>query len=274
VGRVPTTVTASGVRVWFDTSGSGAPIVLLGGVAADSAFWAGLVPLLTAHRRVVTYDGRGVGRSEAPAGPYSVADLAADALGVLDAARVTEPVDLVGHSLGGAVALEVARSYPDRVRRLVLLQAPARFGGTARLALRAAGAAYDDDPRPMAAMARALFPWLFSASFLSAPGRYDELMRLSVDTATPQPRTGYEGQLAALAGFDASRWAAEVHHPALVVAADQDLLVTADDAAALARALPDATMVTVAGAGHCAPVERPDTCAMLVLGFTVGEGAR
>lgn len=261
---MPTTI-RDGVRLGYDVTGEGPPLLLVPGFAAERSFWAGLGPRLPG-RTLVLPDPRGAGESDAPEGPYDVDTLAHDLVAVLAAAGVTTPVDIAGHSLGGAVALRLAALRPDLVRRVVVLQSFARAGATCRRALGAALSAYDDDPAPMAELARTLFPWLFSARFLADDATYASLVALSVQAPNPQPRAGYAGQLAALEGHDATAWATAVQAPVLVVAADEDVLVPAADTRELATLL-GADLLTVHGAAHCAPVERPDAVATLVRGF-------
>jgi pimeloyl-ACP methyl ester carboxylesterase len=94
---------SDGVELHYAVSGAGEPIVLLSGFAADSTFWAGMLPALTAHHSVVTFDPRGSGRSSSPDSAYSVSVLGGDVLAVLRAAGFG-PAHVVGHSMGAGVA--------------------------------------------------------------------------------------------------------------------------------------------------------------------------
>ena len=257
-----------GVSVYYEEHGSGAPtIVLVPGLAADAGFWAAMIPELARQRRVLVLDPRGVGRSDCPEVAYTVADLARDALAVLSAAEAG-PADLVGHSFGALVAARLAAEQPAAVRSVVLFSPFVRLPLGARLALTAAGMFYRSDPAPMREMATALLPWLYSWPFLEK--WLPDLIRLSVQNPRPQPRHGFEGQLAALLDVDASQWARRVGARALVVAAEHDLLVPPAAAADVVAQLPQAELVTVPEAGHCSPVEQPRQCARLVMDFLAG----
>jgi pimeloyl-ACP methyl ester carboxylesterase len=116
-----------GVRLAYETRGSGEALLLIHGLGYDRYGWGPLPDLLAEDFKVVLVDNRGVGESDAPEGPYSVAQLAEDAIAVLDAAGI-ERTHLLGTSLGGYVALELALSHPERLNKLVLVStAP---GGT------------------------------------------------------------------------------------------------------------------------------------------------
>ncbi|MCB0895034.1 MAG: alpha/beta fold hydrolase [Nocardioides sp.] len=119
--RVPT----NGIELSVQEAGSagGRPLVLLHALGESAADWDGVVPALMPGRRALAVDLRGHGASDRP-GNYSLELMRDDVLGLLDALRLAS-VDLVGHSLGGLVALLVAEAAPSRVDRLVLEDVPA-----------------------------------------------------------------------------------------------------------------------------------------------------
>lgn len=260
--------TASGVAISYQVTGSGPAVVLVAGFAADRAFWAGVAASLAPAFTVVTLDNRGVGLSTVPDVAYTVDDMAVDVVAVLDDVAPAGAVTVVGHSMGGAIAATVARDHPQRVASLVLAQSFARLGEEAAAVLIEAGRAYDEAPDPVRSLAESLYPWLFSPAFLDAPGMREELLRLAKANPTPQPRAGYDRQLAALTAFDASPWLERLDLPTLVVAADDDRLVTAAETDALLTGISGARRETIRGAGHCAPIERPDAVAALVAAWT------
>jgi len=110
---------SNGVRIAYEVRGDGEPLVLVHGLAYDRAGWGRLPELLAERFRVVLLDNRGVGDSDAPAGPYAVPQMAEDVVAVLDDAGI-ERTNLFGVSLGGYIAQEVALAHPDRIEKLVL----------------------------------------------------------------------------------------------------------------------------------------------------------
>src|SRR5215207_5606229 len=108
-----------GARLYWEEAGSGDPVLLIMGLGMNATGWWRTIPVLAADFRVLAFDNRGVGRSDRPPGPYTVPDLADDAVAVLDAADV-ERAHVYGISLGGMIAQEVVLRHTDRVRALVL----------------------------------------------------------------------------------------------------------------------------------------------------------
>lgn len=103
----------------YEESGSGEPLLLVSGLNGLAAPWQPIVPALARHYRVITHDHRGLGASGAWDGPYSVDQIAADVLALMDRLDIAR-AHIVGHSLGGAVAQAIAADHPDRVDRLVI----------------------------------------------------------------------------------------------------------------------------------------------------------
>src|SRR4051812_40742140 len=103
----------------FHSTGEGPAVLLVMGLGLPGDAWWRTVPVLARTHRVVTFDNRGVGRSPQPAGPLTIASMAADAVSVLDAAGLAR-AHVYGISMGGMIAQELALGFPERVASLVL----------------------------------------------------------------------------------------------------------------------------------------------------------
>ena len=120
---MPKATLASGLRLHYQQVGDGPDLVMIHGLTGNLAVWhLRIVPELAERYRVLTYDLRGHGHSDAPAAGYSADDMAADLLGLLDALEIERPV-VVGHSYGADIALYHALLHPDRVREVIAIEA-------------------------------------------------------------------------------------------------------------------------------------------------------
>ena len=110
---------SAGVDLYYERAGTGPPVLLVMGLGMNATGWWRTIPVLARGFTVLSFDNRGVGRSGRPPGPYSMAQMAGDAVAVLDAAGV-QAAHVYGVSLGGMIAQEIALRHPERVLGLVL----------------------------------------------------------------------------------------------------------------------------------------------------------
>ena len=248
------------MRLAWEAHGDGAPVLLVHGLGYTRQGWGPLRGLLARRFRVLSYDNRGIGESEIPPGPYTVAELAEDAAGVLDAAGV-ERAHVIGASLGGMAAQLLAAEQPQRVERLVLVGTTPGGAG-----------AYPLPQQTLALMAEAasLPPEVALRRFVEnalAPGSplVDEVF--AYRQQHPPDPAGWAAQAAAGASWDADGRLARIVAPTLVVAGTADAVVDPRNAQLLADAIPGAKLELVDGAGHLPFWERPGEFAALVERF-------
>jgi pimeloyl-ACP methyl ester carboxylesterase len=242
------------------------PLVLLHGIGADRGEWALTLAMLARRRRVLAFDLLGHGRSDKPSGPgvvYRIRFLADAVAAGVDALQDAPKVDLLGHSLGGAVALDVARRFPRLIRRLVLVDAaglPVAQGiDPLAASLPFAPASFADSRRLLATSV--------NNRFLSHP-------LVALGAALYKGRRKNRPQLLKLvasiaAGEDAmtTKDLGRIPHGTLVLWGDRDRIFPLAGGRALARALPNARLEIIPGCGHVPPTERPVAFARRVVAF-------
>jgi pimeloyl-ACP methyl ester carboxylesterase len=113
-------LTAGNIELFYRDDGEGQPVLFIQGLGVDHRAWAGVARPLSKRFRCISFDNRDVGRSPTVDAPYSVLDMAGDALGLLDELGIAR-ADIVGTSMGGVMAQEIAIRHPERVRKLVLV---------------------------------------------------------------------------------------------------------------------------------------------------------
>ncbi len=260
----------NGIRLYYEIEGDGSPVALVMGLGGSGRAWGMQRPALAKHHRLIVPDNRGVGHSDAPEGPYTMAELADDLAAVLDAAGV-ERAHLVGVSLGGLIVQEFHHRHPGRTRSLVLMSTgtgpqdpesvPAERAVQDALALERR-----TDAETEAAI-RALVPWQYHPDYRQrVPDLADHL--IAFHRREPQPAQGYHGQLAAVATHtpNAPRLGA-VTVPCLVLHGDDDCIWPVANARLLAEGLPDARLEILERTGHMLPMERPQACNKALLRF-------
>jgi len=245
----------NGVAIHYAVRGRGPALLLLPGLGLDLTVFDELADRLDGRFTCLGVDHRGAGGSDAPPGPYAIADLAADAAAVLRAARIDGAV-VLGHSLGGFVAQELALAEPGLVRGLALV-GTAATGARDRLDQSpAAAAALDRRAGPAAEIARGNLLVTLGAAFLAAhPGALDRLLAGRLAHA-PRGR-GLAGQRAAGAAFDAAARLGRIAAPTAVVHGDADRVIGPACGARLAAAIPGATLHLLPGVGHMPFWEAP-----------------
>mgnify|MGYP001268949562 CR=1 FL=1 len=268
--------TVNGLRCYYELLGSeheGAEtVLLLSGLGNDSQCWPGVVEALAERFRVLVMDNRGAGRTDAPRPPYSVMQMAGDAAGLLDALDVAR-AHVVGHSLGGFMALELALSHPERVGRLVLASTAARASARNRQ-LFANWVAALRGGMDVTCLTREVFLWMYPPACFEEEGFLERVTRETVAYPYLQPFNGLLGQVAALDGFDVRERLGRVRAETLVVYGGKDMLIPAEESLELAAGIPGAVTACLEGAGHLAQREAPEVFAKVVGTFLAGGSTR
>jgi len=256
------------VRIAWERHGSGPPLLLVHGLGYARWGWEPVLPGLADRFEVLLFDNRGIGESDAPPGPYTAAELAGDAVQVLDEASV-DRAHVVGTSLGGMVAQELALSYPERVDRLVL--ACTTPGGanahpmpqqTVALMAEAATLA------PETALRRFVENALAPATVATRPELVERILAHRLETA--QRPAAWAAQAAAGATFDAFDRLPALGAPTLVQHGDEDVVVDPRNADLLVELLPDGRLERYRGCGHLFFWEEPERFVSAVSSFLVG----
>ena len=264
--RVEFVATATAPSLRVARVGEGEPLLLINGLGANLEMWQPLVRELAGERELVAFDLPGMGRSARPRHPLRMPQLAQVVTGVLDELGYGQ-LDVLGYSLGGVVAQELAYRAPERVRRLVLA---ATTPGLPSI-----------PPDPVVAMLM-LTParyWNRQLAELILPiiaggrtARDPLALRAGLDKRLVQPPSalGYLYQLYALSGWSSHPWIGRVRHRALVLHGERDPVVPLVNGRYLADAMPRGRLEVVAGAGHLFLLDEPDSVIEPLASFLAG----
>ena len=244
------------MKLAWERFGEGAALLLIHGLGYARWGWEPVVEPLARSFDVILFDNRGIGESDTPPGPYTAAQLAGDALQVLDEAGV-ERAHVLGTSLGGMVAQELALAAPDRLEKLVL--ASTTPGGSESFPM-------PEQTVKLMASGATLRQFVENAL---APEPDEELVEriLRHREATAQPFDAWLAQAAAGASFDALDRIEGIAAPTLVLHGTEDAVVDSRNTALLALRIPDACVELFPGGGHLFFWEQPDRFVEVVTEF-------
>lgn len=259
-----------GTKIHWEEQGEGEPLLLIMGLGSASRMWYRLLPQLSARYRTIIFDNRGVGRSDAHPGPYTIATMAGDAAAVLDAAGV-ESAHVFGFSMGGFIAQEFALLYPQRGRRLIL--ASTACGG--REVVWAA-------PEVLEALAAKGVKTREEGFWMTAPFNYhpstprDMIEEdLAVTLRSPLTSESYQAQLQAIVSWSGTHSRLQsLDKRTLVLHGDSDRLIPTENGHILARAIPNAEFVLLKDAGHRFLTDKLEEATRAILSFLGGEEAQ
>ncbi|MGH7389573.1 MAG: alpha/beta fold hydrolase [Candidatus Rokuibacteriota bacterium] len=253
------------IEMYYVEAGSGEPLVLIMGFGGDHLAWGFQFRALAEQFRVIAFDNRGVGQSDTPDVPYTIAMMADDTAGLMTALAI-DRADVVGVSMGGMIAQELALRHPRRVRSLHLGCTLARSDSYMRALIEAWREVRRNLGRE--ASLRAFGPWLFApVTYQERPELIEMLYQNALANPYPQSLTGFLRQGDAIAAHDTLERLETVACPTLVSVAEDDILVPPRFSTEIAAAIPGARLEVVPRAGHVYFWERPDAFNALCLDF-------
>jgi 3-oxoadipate enol-lactonase len=262
--RVPV-ITRDDVSLWWAESdpADGTPLLVIQGLGYTADMWFRVLPGLSSNRRTIRFDNRGVGRSNVPPTPWSIEEMAEDAVAVLDAAGV-ERADVFGVSMGGLIAQELALGSPDRVERLVLGGTHPGGRDAVRMDPAAAMMLMDRTPGTAREAAEASVPFLYADD----TNRDDIAIDIDVRVRHPMRAAAYFGQLDAMRHHEGTLdRLPKLIAPTLVIHGREDRLVKPGNAEIIAAAIPDARLAWITGASHMFWTDRTQQTVAMVTEF-------
>ena len=259
-------VTANGIQMFHKQHGeTGDWLVLIAGLGAHSGSFAFQIPTFAERFRVLRFDNRGAGRSDAPDEPYSMRLMADDAAALMDALGIKR-AHVLGTSMGGMIAQELAIHHPDRVDKLVLACTRAKPTGARRLAAEVQRVTRLSTLNAREREAYGM-PWGMTATFMQDQARVDARIELGARDPYPMQAHAYVRQLDATMAHDTRDRVAQICAETLVLVGAEDILTPPWESEALVERIPHATLRVLPRGGHGFNGEYPDEFNAAVLRF-------
>lgn len=257
------TVATSSAELHYERRGAGEPLLLIQGMSGTHISWG--EPFrspLEAEFEVITFDNRGIGLSAPIDGPFTIAEMAADTAGLLDALEL-ESVHVVGISMGGMIAQELALAQPQRLRSLTLGCTYCGGPGSQLMPQRnaeklRAGLASGDREKAI----RASYEVNLSPAFRADEARYATFHEMA--TKVPAAKQTIELQVQAIFGHDTHERLGEIALPTLIVHGTEDGVLPFANGERIASLVTNARFEPLAGIGHMFWWEQPERSAGLI----------
>jgi 3-oxoadipate enol-lactonase len=260
--------TVNGINMYYEVHGQGEPLILVMGSFGSLEAWALQVLAFQKYYKLIVFDNRGIGRSEKSPGPYTIATMADDTVGLLDHLGV-DKAHVLGMSLGGPVAQDVAIDHPDRVNKLILVCSMAGADGTQlhpdmlkALGLERGARQVDLRKVDFKQIMRATVALAFNDQSLK-----DNLLAQAETWFKQFDIDGFIKQWEAVAGYSALDRLRKIGARTLVMTGTDDRLVDPHSSEVIAGLIPNSKLVKVGGGSHAFFMEMSDRFNTEVLNF-------
>jgi pimeloyl-ACP methyl ester carboxylesterase len=251
--------------LYHKVHGRGEPLLLIAGLGADNSCWAGVVRKFSSRFQTIVFDNPGSGRSSPFKKPHTIRQLAADAVRLLDNLGI-ERAHLIGHSMGGYIAQELAINYPKRVNKLIL-------EGTAPVSSSRNNALFSEFAKKLREK-QAFKEWIKTwASWLFSPKTFDSgtFVETFIKQATKYPYrstvAGFKAQVEAIAKFNSLSRLSAIKAKTLIIEGEDDILIRPDEAEVLAKQIPGSKIKLIKNTAHYVHLENPPLLTKIVTEF-------
>ena len=244
-----------GSQLYYEIHGKGEPVLLISGLNADNASWAGVYAKLAKHFRVITFDNRDSGRSYASDKSYSIREMAEDVVGLLDRLRINR-CHIIGHSMGGYIAQELAIYHPGRVGKLIL-EATAPASSIRNNVLFNDFLNRFEKDRDNEALMRSWACWSFSPKTFERKNYISTFIKKASAYPYLQSAEGFRRQIDAVMSFNACNEIKSIKAKTFVIIGKDDMLIYPAESMKLVRDIKGSVFEEIKNAGHCAHVENP-----------------
>ncbi len=259
----------AGAELYWERSGRGEPLLLIQGMSGTHLSWGEpFLSRLEADFDCVVFDNRGIGNSAEVTEPFTIADLAADAITVMDAAGL-DTAHVLGISMGGMTAQQLALAAPERLRTLTLGCTYPGGEGSSLIAPEDAGPLLEAMASgDLERVFRAAYEVNLSPGFRADASTYDAFAAMA--RALPARQATVQLQIQAIGGHDTQARLAEIAAPTLVIHGTEDKMIPVANGELIASLIPGAKLEILDGVGHMFWWEQPQRSAELLRAHALG----
>ncbi|MCF6775073.1 alpha/beta hydrolase [Thiotrichales bacterium 19X7-9] len=251
-------IQANNIKFYYEQQGSGKDLVLITGLSSDHNAWQAVTPWLSKHYKVTVFDNRGAGQSDVPEGNYSIDMMAEDTKAIMDELNI-DSAYVVGHSMGGMIAEQLAIKYPQKVNALGIVCSAAKRNARSNQWLELSGKMIEAEiDAPI--IADYTFSYLFGSDFIANASNAQNWLDLILSNPYPQTLAGYKSQLYATQTYNALDTLAEIKTKTLIIAGRDDILTPLSASEAIHQVI-NQSELTILPCGHMPNIECPEKLA-------------
>jgi len=259
----------NGIEIYYETHGQGEPLVLIMGLRRNVGWWYRQIFTLSKHFKILVFDNRGAGRTDKPKMDYSIQLFADDTAGLMETLRIRE-ANILGVSMGGYIAQELALNYPGRVKRLVLAcTGPGGEKAVPASPERLKKFTANEGLTPEDILKKDMDIYFSDEYFAKNQEKLEEFIKISLRYY--QPLDAFERQFAACLRHDTVNRLSRIDVPTLILTGDDDPLVPPENSKILSALIPRSELVFFPGKRHCFFIEEPDRFNQMVIGFFLSK---
>ena len=251
--------------MYYEIQGEGQPVMLIAGLASDSQSWGPVKGSLAQHFQIIAPDNRGVGRTKPQDCETSINRIADDRIELIRSLGY-QSVHLLGHSMGGFVALDCAIRYPEYVDKLILASTSA-INSKRNNELFSDWVSYLESGMEMNLWFRNLFYWLFTGRFFENRKALNDAVLLAVNYPYPQEASAFKKQVEAINSFDCSSDLSKISSETLIIHGKEDLLFPPEESTEILQEIPKETFRVIEHAAHSVHMEQPEEFCHLLVNF-------
>lgn len=255
----------NGVDLYYEIHGKGTALMLVAGLASDSQSWQLIMKDLSRHYRVIIPDNRGTGKTKPQDIETSIHQITDDCIALIRYLGLSS-VTLLGHSMGGFVALDCAIRYPEHVSKLILAGTSA-FNSERNNALFRDWASYLESGMDLECWFRNVFYWIFSKRFFEDQGALNDAVRFAIEYPYPQSRIAFKKQVSAIKEFSCLEDLPSIKLKTMILCGKKDLLFPPEESIRVLQAIPGSTFSLIEDAAHSIHMENPKAFTDCVLNF-------
>lgn len=253
------------ISIYYEIHGQGDPLILIAGLGSDISSWSSIINELSKHFQVIVFDNRGVGRSDTPSCSYSIQELAKDVVQLLRLLNMKK-AHVLGHSLGGYVAQELAIGFSEYVDKLVLVST-ASVSSVRNILLFEDMYRYLREGKNYESWIKRWTFWLFSPKTFTDNAFMTAFVKNAIAYPYIQSAAGFKKQIEAIASFDAQKRVDKIKTKTLAIVGSDDIVIYPREVKSLADKIPGSIYLQIKNTAHALHLENPGLFLQSVMSF-------